>query len=66
MVSLYLQFNPIQILPDIYHDSDISAELDLGVTLGLLGVGCFILLLASLSLLKLLPSKNIGEAMKKA
>jgi len=62
--SLYLEWFPVRILPDIYHDSDISAKLDLGVTFGLLAGGFTILFLISLNLVKLLPTKNIAAALK--
>jgi lipoprotein-releasing system permease protein len=64
IISLYLEWFPLNILPDIYHDSDISAKLDLGVTFGLLAGGFLVLALVSLSLVKLLPTKNIAAALK--
>jgi len=64
LVSGYLELNPVQILPDIYHDSDISAQLDIAVTMGIIVGGFCVLVGASVGLAKLLPSKNIGEALK--
>lgn len=63
--SIYLEIFPISVLPDIYYDSDVSAKLDLPVTLGLMFGGVVLMLLASLSLERLLPNQNLGEALKK-
>lgn len=48
-ISYYIQFNPLKILPDVYYDSSIPAQVDLGFAMSvILGVvvlalvGCFI------------------------
>jgi lipoprotein-releasing system permease protein len=64
LVSLYLEWFPIQVLPDIYYDSDISAQLDFPLLLGLILSGFVFIFLASLGLERLLPHRNIGESLK--
>lgn len=38
-IAFYMQLYPLKILPDIYYDSDIPAEVDLGLVLMIIGVG---------------------------
>lgn len=41
-IATYMQFYPLKILPDIYYDSQVPAEVDPGFVLGILVVGFFL------------------------
>jgi len=64
-LSLYLQWYPLDILPDIYYDTAIAAQLDWGITALISILGIVLLWFLTKRLLQFFPDENLAQEMRK-
>jgi lipoprotein-releasing system permease protein len=65
LLSLYLQWYPLDILPDIYYDTAIAAQLDWGITALISILGIVLLWFLTKRLLQFFPDENLAQEMRK-